>query len=153
MLYSSGALADGWVKRPNQAFGSQTPLQRMRAGDITDLAAPCISRRGQGAVELSYGATFCRLSSSLTGDIHALSTDQLFERLTPDPAVWEVLIALQQLTSPRLRDEIGGIALVPPDERVTGPGASYVMASFTHLNLKGRRFSDGSFGVNYAAAL
>ena len=28
-----------WIKRPNRAFGGQTPLQRMRAGDITDLAA------------------------------------------------------------------------------------------------------------------
>jgi hypothetical protein len=39
LLYSDGHLADGWVKRPNQAFGGQTPLQRMRAGDVTDLAA------------------------------------------------------------------------------------------------------------------
>ncbi len=39
LLYSDGKLADGWVKRPNQAFGGQTPLQRMRAGDVTDLAA------------------------------------------------------------------------------------------------------------------
>ena len=76
----------------------------------------------------------------------------LFERLTPDPAVWEALIALEQLTNPRLRDELGEIALVPPAERVSGPGASYVMASFTHLNPKGSRFSDGSFGVYYAAA-
>ena len=76
----------------------------------------------------------------------------LFERLTPDPAVWDALVALEQLTNPRVRDEIGDIALVPPDERVTGPGASTVMASFTHLNPKGSRFSDGSFGVYYAAA-
>jgi len=39
LLYSDGTLADGWVKRPNQAFCGQTPLQRMRAGDVTDLAA------------------------------------------------------------------------------------------------------------------
>ena len=75
----------------------------------------------------------------------------LFERLTLDPAVWEALIALEQLTNPRLRDELGEIALVPPSERVSGPGASYVMAAFTHLNPKGSRFSDGSFGVYYAA--
>jgi len=76
----------------------------------------------------------------------------LFERLTPDPAVWDALIALEQLTNPRVRDEVGEIALVPPDQRVSGPGASYVMASFTHLNPKGSRFSDGSFGVYYAAS-
>src|SRR5271166_2034816 len=76
----------------------------------------------------------------------------LFERLTADPAVWDTLIALEQLTNPRVRDEVGDIALVPPDERVSGPGASYVMAAFTHVNPKGSRLSDGSFGVYYAAA-
>ena len=76
----------------------------------------------------------------------------LFERLTTDTAVWDALIALEQLTNPRVRDEVGDIALVPPDERVSGPGASYVMAAFTHLNPKGSRFSDGSYGVYYAAA-
>jgi RES domain-containing protein len=76
----------------------------------------------------------------------------IFERLTADLAVWEALLALEQLTNPRLRDEIGEIALVAPDQRVTGSGAGYVMASFTHLNPKGSRFSDGSFGVYYAAS-
>lgn len=76
----------------------------------------------------------------------------LFERLTPDPAVWDVLTALEQATNPRVRDAIGEIALVPPERRVSGPGASFVMAAFTHLNPKGSRFSDGSFGVYYAAA-
>jgi hypothetical protein len=76
----------------------------------------------------------------------------LFERLTADPAIWDALIALEQLTNPRVRDEVGDIALVPAGERVAGPGASYVMAAFTHLNPKGSRFSDGTFGVYYAAA-
>jgi uncharacterized protein (DUF2384 family) len=39
ILYSNPALADSWIKRPNRAFGGQTPLERMRAGDVTDLAA------------------------------------------------------------------------------------------------------------------
>ncbi len=76
----------------------------------------------------------------------------LYERLTADTAVWDALIALEQLTNPRVRDEVGDIALVPPEERVSGPGASSVMAAFTHVNSKGSRFSDGSFGVYYAAA-
>ena len=76
----------------------------------------------------------------------------LFERLTADTSVWDALMALEQLTNPRVRDEVGDIALVPPDERVSGPGASYLMAAFTHVNPKGSRFSDGSFGVYYAAA-
>ena len=76
----------------------------------------------------------------------------LYERLTADTAVWDALIALEALTNPRVRDEVGDIALVPPDERVSGPGASYVMAAFTHINPRGSRFSDGSYGVYYAAA-
>jgi hypothetical protein len=39
ILYSEPALADGWLHRPNRAFGEQTPLQRMAAGDVVDLAA------------------------------------------------------------------------------------------------------------------
>jgi RES domain len=76
---------------------------------------------------------------------------QLFERLTDDPGAWETLAEIESLTNPRLRDEIGEIRLVPVAERVSGPGASWVMASFTHLNPQGSRFSDGSYGVYYAA--
>ena len=39
LLYSDARMADDWIKRPNRAFGGQTPVQRMRAGDVTDLAA------------------------------------------------------------------------------------------------------------------
>jgi len=39
ILYSDPQIADSWVKRPNRAFGEQTPLERMCAGDVTDLAA------------------------------------------------------------------------------------------------------------------
>ena len=38
IVYSDPALADGWVKRPNVHFGGQTPLERMAAGDVTDVA-------------------------------------------------------------------------------------------------------------------
>lgn len=75
----------------------------------------------------------------------------LFERVSPDPAVWEALIAAEALVNPRVRDDAGEIRLVVPGERVSGPGASYVMAAFTHRNPKGSRFSDGSYGVYYAA--
>lgn len=75
----------------------------------------------------------------------------LFERLSADPRDWEAFIALESLVNPRLRQEAGEISLVAPEERVAGPGASWVMAPFTHVNPNGSRFSDGSYGVYYAA--
>jgi hypothetical protein len=39
ILYADPAQADGWVRQPNRQFGGQTPLERMAAGDVTDLAA------------------------------------------------------------------------------------------------------------------
>jgi Protein of unknown function (DUF2384) len=39
LLYSDARLADTWVLRPNRAFGGHTPLERMLAGEVTDLAA------------------------------------------------------------------------------------------------------------------
>lgn len=74
---------------------------------------------------------------------------QLFERVA-DPADLEAIFAIEALTNPRLREEAGDIRLVPPAERVTGPGSSIIMAAFTHLNPGGSRFSDGSYGVFYA---
>ena len=39
IVYSNPALADRWINAPNRAFGGQTPLERMSAGDVVDLAA------------------------------------------------------------------------------------------------------------------
>jgi hypothetical protein len=68
-----------------------------------------------------------------------------------DPADLDAVFAIEALANPRLRDEAGELQLVAPEERVTGPGAMPVMAAFTHLNPEGSRFSDGSYGVYYAA--
>lgn len=38
IIYSNPNLADSWIYRANQDFGGQTPLQRMAAGDVADLA-------------------------------------------------------------------------------------------------------------------
>ncbi|MCD2173756.1 RES family NAD+ phosphorylase [Rhizobium sp. C4] len=75
----------------------------------------------------------------------------LFERIAP-PEDWEALIALEELTNDRIRQEVGDISLVPLEERVSGPGASVIMAAFTHLNPSGSRFADATFGAYYAAA-
>ncbi len=74
----------------------------------------------------------------------------LYDRIA-DPADLEVVFAVEALTNPRLRDELGQLHLVPSDERVSGAGSTVVMAAFTHLNPEGSRFSDGSYGVYYAA--
>jgi hypothetical protein len=75
---------------------------------------------------------------------------QLFERVA-DPADLEAVMEIESMTNPRLRDEVGDIQLVPPEERISGPGTSIIMAAFTHLNPEGSRFSDGQFGVFYAS--
>jgi hypothetical protein len=75
----------------------------------------------------------------------------LFERIAP-PEDWEALIALESLTNDRIRQDVGDISLVPVEERVSGPGASVVMAAFTHLNPSGSRFADATFGAYYAAS-
>lgn len=74
----------------------------------------------------------------------------LFEEVA-DPADLEAVYAIEAMTNDRLRDEVGNLALVPAEDRVSGPGTSAIMAAFTHLNPDGSRFSDGSFGVFYAA--
>ena len=68
-----------------------------------------------------------------------------------DPADLEVVFAIEALTNPRLRNELGELQLVPTDERLSGTGSTPIMAAFTHLNPEGSRFSDGSYGVYYAA--
>lgn len=79
-----------------------------------------------------------------------LPTIHLFERVA-DPADWDALYALESLTNPRIRNEIGELRLVPVADRVSGPNASVVMAPFTHLSPQGTRFTDGRFGAYYAA--
>lgn len=74
----------------------------------------------------------------------------VFDRIA-EPAELEALFAIEALTNPRLRDELGALHLVPRQRRLAGPGATPVMAAFTHLNPEGSRFSDGSWGVFYAA--
>jgi hypothetical protein len=39
IVYAEPSQADEWPQRPNRHFGGQTPLARMAAGDVTDLAA------------------------------------------------------------------------------------------------------------------
>ena len=76
----------------------------------------------------------------------------LFERVS-GPDHWEVLYAVESLTNLRLRDEVGDIRLVAPEDRVYGDGASWIMAAFTHPPVDGRggRFNK-DFGIYYCSA-
>jgi RES domain-containing protein len=74
----------------------------------------------------------------------------LFERVA-DAADRDAVIAVESLTNERLRDESGELRRVAEADRVSGPGASYVMAPFTHVSPAGGRFSDAGAGAYYAA--
>lgn len=58
---------------------------------------------------------------------------------------------IEGLTNDRLREQWGQLDLVPEEDRIAGQGTSPIMAAFTHLNPDGSRFTDGSYGVYYAA--
>lgn len=74
----------------------------------------------------------------------------LFEDIAA-PKDWEALASVEAKTNPRVRGEIGDLGKVPVHRRVSGPGASYVMAPFVHCSpLRPGRFSDGSYGIYYA---
>lgn len=77
-------------------------------------------------------------------------TIYLFDRVA-EPADFDALYALEALTNDRIRDEVGVIELVAPEDRIFGPGTGPIMAAFTHPNPVGSRFSDGTYGVLYAA--
>lgn len=75
----------------------------------------------------------------------------LFEDIA-DPEDWELIASAEAKTNPRVRDQVGHISLVPPERRVGGPGASWVMAPFTHVSVdRPTRFSAGEYGVYYCA--
>jgi len=67
-----------------------------------------------------------------------------------DPGDLEAVFAIEAMTNDRLREEAGELGLVPPEDRISGPGTSPIMAAFTHLNPLGDRFTDGTYGVFYA---
>lgn len=96
--------------------------------------------------KLSFSKQRCyRLIPSQFPPIH------LFEDVA-NPEEFEALFALQMLTNPRIQDEAGMLDLVPPEQRLYGvPGCGYVMAAFTHINPNGSRFSNGDYGIYYAA--
>lgn len=75
-----------------------------------------------------------------------------FEQLV-DPELMEDLYYIESLTNDRLRDEAGDISLVQPEDRISGPGSSPIMAAFTHASEScPSRFSSGAYGIYYASS-
>ena len=72
-----------------------------------------------------------------------------FEDLV-DPQEMETLWEIESLTNERLRQEVGDIFLVPPEDRISGPGSSVVMAAFTHVG-RPSRFTDGMVSITLAS--
>jgi RES domain-containing protein len=78
-------------------------------------------------------------------------TVNVFEDCYDSTEELEVAFEIEALTNDRLRQEAGNLYLVPPEEWITGPGATPIMAAFTHIG-KPSRFTSGElFGVYYAA--
>jgi hypothetical protein len=75
----------------------------------------------------------------------------LFDRIAPEKDS-QILGEVETFTNDRVRQEIGEVQHVRPEDVVGGKGASYIMAPFTHPDPCGDRFSDGSYGVLYGAA-
>lgn len=74
-----------------------------------------------------------------------------FENLV-DPDLMEEIFYIDSLTNDRLRDEVGDISLVTKSDRVSGNGSTAIMAAFTHVSTaRSSRFTDGTFGIYYAA--
>ncbi|MCC8362578.1 RES family NAD+ phosphorylase [Lysobacter sp. A6] len=94
-------------------------------------------------VQLAWD-TSCRLVASRYPAVG------LFDAVA-DPADLDVVFAIEALGNPRLRQEAGALSIVPQDQRISGPGTTPIMSAFTHLNPEGSRFSDGTWGVYYAA--
>ena len=72
----------------------------------------------------------------------------LFKRVAA-PGDRDAVYAIEAAFNPRLRLTAG--APSPRDQRVVGPGSAYIMAAFAHVSPDGSRFSNGTFGVFYAA--
>ena len=114
------------------------------ASDAAHAPGPSDASSASIAVRRVRWAEACRIVPTRHPTIY------LYDRVA-DAADFDALYALEAMTNDRLRDEAGAIELVPPAERRFGPGAGPVMAAFTHVNRDGSRFSDGSYGMFYAA--
>lgn len=81
----------------------------------------------------------------------AFPPKDLFDDIS-EPEDWMLLGSGESKTNPRLSESAGNLDLIPQNRRVSGLGANYVMAPFTHISTdRSGRFHDGTFGAFYAA--
>ncbi len=73
-----------------------------------------------------------------------------FEDYTPG-ADADALLAVMAIVSPQLLSAVGDPSLVPPGAWAVGRGAGWVMPTFTTRHHRPSRFTDGAFGIWYAA--
>lgn len=67
------------------------------------------------------------------------------------PEELEQIALLEGMTNERLLAELGKIHLIHKDDWISRPGATAIMAAFTHIGFESR-FSNGDFGIYYAAS-
>ncbi|MFN2528846.1 MAG: RES family NAD+ phosphorylase [Candidatus Baltobacteraceae bacterium] len=75
-------------------------------------------------------------------------TRSIYDRIS-DPRDFQAVLALEALTNPRVLLEGGDFRKVRPEDRISGPNTTPIMASFAYSAAS--RFSDGSYGVYYAS--
>ena len=78
-----------------------------------------------------------------------LEPPELFDQVA-DGVDLDELVRIAALTSPEVLHRAGTVSLVPLADRAYGPGAGWAMTAFTHP-ARPSRFTDGSYGVWYAA--
>ncbi len=75
-------------------------------------------------------------------------TVSVYDRIA-DARNFQAILEVEALTNPRVREGAGDYRKIRPEDAITGPGATPVMASFAYSGPS--RFTDGSYGVYYAA--
>ena len=75
-------------------------------------------------------------------------TVSVYDRIV-DARNFQAVLELEALTNPRVREEAGDYRKIRAEDTVAGPGSTPVMASFAYSGAS--RFTDGSYGVYYAA--
>ena len=94
-------------------------------------------------------------STAVAGRTHRLIASRhptvgVFDDLTDDPEELRAAFLLEMASSPRHGALAGRLALLMPEEMLSGPSAAIVMAAFLYTDARGGRFHDHRLGAWYA---